>query len=409
MNEATAQYQVLVYGGTASGIAAALAACRMGCQTVLVERGNHFGGMMASGLGAIDTLRDGAYGGIFYEFLTKVREYYFETYGRQSEQYWLTYEGYFMEPHVAEKILNEMIGAEKRLRAIKRHQLVRVIKKDKAVVGSVYLDRDSGEEVSISHPMAIDATYEGDFFAAAGARHRIGREGRKEFDERFAGEIFYDWRSHRQEILPESSGEPSEHMQSNCFRLTLCDDASKRIPIARPGSYSDFHHYYREPPKDFEKGGVRAVRDVLCLNPLAIRKWFLNGHIEALTSADLAGFSVQWATGGWERREQLFQYYRDYTLGQLYLLQNDPALFKVVRRDAGVYGLPPYEYVAEGNFPWQLYVRQGRRLIGEYLITEHDSVPPRAETAPKSTGTALAASSIVLIRISARIAKSPVR
>ena len=374
---------MLVYGGTASGVAAALAASRMGCSTVLIERGDHFGGMTASGLGSIDTLRDGAYGGIFYEFLSRVREYYFETYGKQSEQYRLTYGGYFMEAHVAENILKQMIGEEKRLRAVKRHQLTRVLKSDGTVVASVYLDRDSGREVGISHTVAIDATYEGDFLAAAGAGYRLGREGRKEFGERFAGVIFHDWRSHRQEILPESSGEPSDKLQANCFRVTLSDDSSTRIPFTRPASYSDFYPHYRYLANDFETGRVRFVREVLWLNPLANRKWCLNGHIEALTSPDFAGLSMQWAKGDWDARDKLFKQYRDYTEGLLYFLQNDPALPKVAREEAGVFGLPPDEYISEGNFPWQLYVRQARRLIGEYLITEHDSIPPADRERPK--------------------------
>ena len=114
----TLSCDVLVYGGTVSGIAAAVAAARKGCKTYLIERGNHFGGMTASGLGVIDTMREEAFGGILEEFLKRVRTYYLEQYGADSDQYDLTYGGYFMEPKVAEAILNDMLAAEDNLETL---------------------------------------------------------------------------------------------------------------------------------------------------------------------------------------------------------------------------------------------------------------------------------------------------
>ena len=203
------EYDVAVYGATVAGIAAAIAASRAGCRTLLIERGDHFGGMTASGLGSIDTLRDNAFGGIFHEFLRRVREHYFHAYGKDSEQYRLTYGGFFMEPGVAEDVLNDMIQSENALHTRKRLELAAVIKHQQAVVGSTYTDRDTGEIIRFSHRVAIDGTYEGDFAAAAGVAYRVGREGRGQYDERYAGVIYHDWRYHRQEILTQSTGEPS--------------------------------------------------------------------------------------------------------------------------------------------------------------------------------------------------------
>ena len=153
--------QILEYGGTVAEIAAALVAAQAGCQTILVERGNHFGGMMASGLGATDTLRERAFGGHFSEFLRRTREYYVHTYGSGSDQYRMTYDGFFMEPHVAETILNEMIGSRQGLQTMKRIELIEVAKQGNRVAGSVYKNRDTGARVTISHEVAIDGTYEG--------------------------------------------------------------------------------------------------------------------------------------------------------------------------------------------------------------------------------------------------------
>jgi hypothetical protein len=364
---------ILVYGGAIAGVAAAIAAARAGCRTLLVERGNHIGGMTASGLGSIDTLRDNAFGGIFHEFLGRVREYYFQTYGKDSDQYRLTYGGFFMEPHVAENILMEMVANEKNLQTRHRLELLEAIKAEHTVIGSTYRHRDTGEALRVSHRVAIDGTYEGDFAAAAGVACRVGREGRREYDEQFAGVIYYDWRHHRREILPQSTGEPSPFIQANCFRLTVSGDPSKRLPIPKPDGYAELRAYYRDLLDDFASGRARFLRDILWLTPLANEKYCINGHVEALTSMDLAEHSAEWAVGDWATRDRLFQHYKDYTLGLLYFLQNDPGVPLLPREDARSLGLPPDEYLNDGHFPWQLYVRQGRRIVGEYVITEHDS------------------------------------
>ena len=158
MMESTSKLQcdVVVYGGAIAGVSAAIAAARAGCRTVLIERGDHLGGMTASGLGSIDTLRDNAFGGIFHEFLTRVRQYYFHTYGKYSEQYRLTYGGFFMEPHVAERILLEMVAAEEKLQVLHRLELLEVIKDESTVVGSTYRHRDSGQTIiMVTHDNGI--------------------------------------------------------------------------------------------------------------------------------------------------------------------------------------------------------------------------------------------------------------
>ena len=279
------QCQVLVYGGTVAGIAAALASARMGCQTILVERGDHFGGMTTSGLGLVDTLREEAFGGIVSEFLAQVRAHYRETYGEDSDQNRLTYGGYFMEPHVAQRIIDDMLANQPKLQTFTRLELVDISKRDNILTASVYKNRDNDEHVLITHDVAIDGTYEGDLAAASGVEYRVGREGHDEYGERFAGVIYYDWRHNKQELLPESTGEPSDYFQAYCFRLTLSDDANTRVPIVKPASYNDFRPMYEALLVDFETGQIRDVKDVLWLNPLSNRKYCLNGHIEGLTSA----------------------------------------------------------------------------------------------------------------------------
>jgi hypothetical protein len=375
---------VLVYGGTVAGIAAALAAARAGCSTVLIERGDHWGGMTAAGLGSIDTLRQNAFGGIFRELRTRVRAHYAAAYGFGSEQVRLTYDGLLMEPHVAERVLDAMLAEQTGLRLFKRLELRRVERRGADVVASTYQDRDTGDELRVAHQVAIDGTYEGDLAAAAGVPCRVGREGRGEYGERFAGVIYYDWRAHRQQILPESTGEPSDLPQAYCFRVTLSDDPARRIPFPRPQSYADFRTAYcRGLLSDLETGRVRFLREILWLIPHANRKHNLNGHIEALTSTNLAEVNRDWSAATWDVRDALFRQYREYTEGLLWFLQNDPAVPRLLREEAGGFGLPPDEYPAEGHFPWQLYVREARRMRGVYVLTEHDSLPPAGRERPR--------------------------
>lgn len=374
--------RVLVYGGTVAGIGAALSAARMGYKTVLIERGSHFGGMTSSGLGAIDILRKNAVGGIFQEFIKRTQNYYFDKYGKDSEEYRLTYDGYFMEPHVAEQILEEMLSSQKNLTIFRRCELVEVIVEENAVIASVYRERDTGEQMYIEHEVAIDGTYEDDLAAAAGVEYKVGRESRKEYDEQFAGIIYYDWRFNRQQVHPQSTGEASPYIQAYCFRVTLSDDARVRIPFSKPESYSEFLPYYRAMLKDFECGRVRFLRELVWLNPISNRKYCANGHIEALTSMNLAEVNREWTEASWEKRDELFRYFKNYTIGFWYFLQNDPSIPYILRKEAQCFGLPPDEYLDCEHFPWQLYIREARRIVGEYVFTEHDCIPPPGRERP---------------------------
>ena len=193
---------VLVYGATAGGVAAAVAAARAGCRVMLVERGEHVGGVATAGLHMIDILRKNATGGICREHIGDVRDYYVNTYGQDSEQYRLTFGGYWAEPHAAQKLFQRMLDDEDRITLLKRHELRQVLAAEGRVTGCVFDNRDGGRPLRVDAAVTIDATYEADVAAAAGVDYRVGREARGEYDERFAGKVYYDWRYNRQCFLP---------------------------------------------------------------------------------------------------------------------------------------------------------------------------------------------------------------
>ena len=312
-----------------------------------------------------------------------MREHYADKHGPDSEELRLTYDARFPEPRVAERVFDDLLRAQPRLTALKRHELAEVVRDNDCVTASIYWNRDTRQRIRIEHAVAIDGTYEGDLAAPAGARHRVGREGRSEYGEQLAGHIFFDWRFNQQKILTASTGEPSDFIQAYCFRLTLTDDPKARVPFPRPASYKEFVSLYRGLLKDFEVGRVRNLREIVWLNPLPNRKHCANGHIEALTSMNLAELNRDWPEGDWGRREDLFRLYREYTEGFWHFLQHDPAVPYILQQEARCFGLARDEYPNEGHFPWQLYVRAARRIIGEHVLTERDCLAPPGRERPR--------------------------
>ena len=381
-DEAHATVDVLVYGATAGGIAAAVAAARMGRTVALVERGEHIGGMATAGLHMIDILRKNATGGICREHIGDVRDYYVNTYGQDSEQYRLTFGGYWAEPHAAQKLFQRMLDDEDRITLLKRHELRQVLAAEGRVTGCVFDNRDGGRPLRVDAAVTIDATYEADVAAAAGVDYRVGREARGEYDERFAGKVYYDWRYNRQCFLPESTGEASPYIQAACFRLTLATDPGRRRAFAKPDTYRDFLPLYKGVLSDFESGRARRLHEVIYLTPHPNGKRGGNGHIEAVTSLNLAEYICDWPDGDWDARDRLYRLHRDYTEGLWWFLQHDPAVTWLVRDEALCYGLASDEYPDNDCFPPQLYIRQARRIVGRHTFTEHDAVPTGGRVRP---------------------------
>jgi ribulose 1,5-bisphosphate synthetase/thiazole synthase len=366
---------VLVYGATAGGVAAAVAAARMGRNVTLVERGEHIGGVATAGLHMIDILRKNATGGICSEHVRDVQQYYINTYGADSEQYRLTFGGYWAEPHVASQLVQKMLDDEEGITLLKSHVLKHVLKKGQRVTGCVFEERGMGRLLHIDAQVTIDATYEADVAAAAGVKYRVGRESRTEYNERFAGKVYYDWRYNQQRFLPESTGEASPFIQAACFRLTLTTETSQRRMFEKPDTYEDFLPLYKGLLDDFESGRARRLHEVIYFTAHPNGKHTGNGHIEAVTSLNLAEYIRDWPDGDWDTRDRLYQLYRDYTEGLWWFLQNDSGVPWLVREEALCYGLASDEYPDNDNFPPQLYIREARRIIGQHIFTEHDAVP----------------------------------
>lgn len=370
---------VLVYGSTPGGVTAAVEAARRGLRVILACPQKHPGGMAASGLSTTDAVRTELFGGQVAEFISLVRTHYQRTLADQPEEYARTRDGWFYEPSVAEAAFQKMIDGEKGLRYLPGHHLNGATVEQGRITGAA-LDAPGGGTVAVTARTFIDATYEGDLAAAAKVPYRVGRESKAEHGERFAGIHYMNWRT-GQQILTPDTGEASPAIQAYCTRAIYTDDPAQKVPLEKPDTYELHLPDYVPVLGDFASGRVtRFGRGTQLPN----RKFQMNGSIEALTSANLPGASWTWPEAGRHHRARLAQFHVDHVHGLLWFLQHDPRVPSAIRENLAPLGLHRQEFRDSGHWPWQVYVRQGRRIEGRALVTERNfTVDPKTGRTPR--------------------------
>jgi len=359
---------VFVYGSTPGGFAAAVEAARRGAQVVLACPKSHPGGMAASGLCTTDAIRPQLFGGIVTEFIGNVRAEYVKLLDGRPEEFKLIKDGWFYEPSVAERIFRRMLEAEEqRLRWLPAHWLNRATVSDRRVT-AVELDRKDGSRLRVSARTFIDGTYEGDLAAAAKVPYRVGREGREEYGEPFAGILYMNLHTLKQVFTPDT-GEPSIAIQAYCERNVFTDDPEQRLPVEKPATYEQHLQDYVPLLDDFAGGRVKQWD---WGTPLPNRKYQMNGDIAALTSMNCPDASWAWPEAERRYRERLEQFHLDHAKGLIYFLQNDPRVPDHIRDHMKQIGLHRQEFQDSEHWPWQVYVRQGRRIEGRAIVTQHN-------------------------------------
>lgn len=358
---------VLVYGSTPGGIAAAVEAARGGLRVILACPQKHLGGMAASGLSTTDAVRPELFGGQVAEFIGLVRAHYQRTLAGDPEEYARTRDGWFYEPSVAEACFGKMVRGEKTLRWLPAHHLTGVTVRG-GRIASASLAGPGEATLTVAARTYIDGTYEGDLAGAAKVPYRVGREGRDEHGEPFAGIHYMNWRTGRQILTPDT-GEPSPAIQAFCARSIFTDDPAQKAPIEKPASYEAHLADYLPLLDDFASGRAKRFGRG---TQLPNRKFQMNGSIEGLTSTNLPGASWTWPEAGRHHRARLAQFHVDHTHGLLWFLQNDARVPAAIRDHLKPLGLHKQEFTDSGHWPWQIYVRQGRRIEGRALVTQHN-------------------------------------
>ena len=375
--------EVAVYGATASGVCAAVAAARAGAQTLLLEPGRHVGGMVSGGLGYTDIGDSRVIGGLAARFRRDVAE----TYGVSPG----TFAG--PEPHVAERILRRWL-AEAGVAVLFGERVIAV---DRAGGRIRSFETASGRRVTAG--VFIDASYEGDLLDLAGVPSAVGREDRSLHGERYAGRqellpgrhTMPPWVSPFRDdetgerpgaLLPQIKPEPMVDVgagdggvMSYGYRLCLTT-ASDRIPFSRRDGYDPAHwELGRRLFEHWRRSGIEPPAGRL----LGLEQNLPGGKADGnslgpFSLSVLDGSAWEYPTADAERREEIRLHHLAHAQDFLWFLSTDPAVPASVRAELADWGLPADEFADTGHLPHQLYVREARRMRGEHILTEHDLV-----------------------------------
>jgi hypothetical protein len=404
---------LIVYGGTASAVIAAVQAKKMGKSVLIVSPDTHLGGLSSGGLGYTDTGNKSVIGGLAREFYQRVYQTYLQPEAwkwQQREEYGNKGQGtpamdgenrtmWIFEPSVAEAVFEDLV---------KEHELT--VFRDEWLDREAGVSKENGRITSLktlsgkvfTGKMFLDATYEGDLMASAGVAYHVGREANSVYDEKWNGiqkGVFQHGHYFKSDISPYrvagdpnsgllygvstdppgTNGEGDDRLQAYCFRMCLSNHPDNRVPFPQPEGYDP--NRYELLLRVFESGWRETFQKY---DPIPNRKTDTNNH--GPFSTDFIGANYAYPEASYEERKQIIREHELYQKGLMYFLANDPRIPADVAEEMARWGLAKDEFTDNGNWPHQLYIREARRMIGQSVMTEHEVLSNRPVPDPVGMG-----------------------
>lgn len=367
---------ICIYGGTSAGVIAAYTAAKAGKKVIVVEPGTRLGGLSAGGLGMTDIGNKYVVSGLALDFYRKLGTHYG------------SFESWIFEPKVALQIFNSYIKQAK-VEVLYDKQLVGVVKNGKTIteIAVANTATKAAQQLKVKAKVFLDCTYEGDLMAKAGVSYFVGREDNNIYNETLSGVQLLKqhqlpdgvdpyvekanpssgllWGISNETLKPNGTGD--KKVQAYNFRITLTNNPSNLVEITKPDNYDPKRYELLIRQKEIQPW--KGLNDVFIWSLMPNQKTDINNRNGM--STDMIGANWDYPEADYAKRKQIIKAHEEYTKGLLYFVGNDPRIPEFIRKEMKTWGYPKDEYIENGNWSPQLYIREARRMVSDVVMNQN--------------------------------------